>query len=279
LELTHRSSHCCAPRTTFAARASRSQGAPGKPARRAGAASIHYSTAWHRLTRAANVVRGAQQWLDRLDNYNARQRELAAQREAEDNVPAASALRREAEIAQAIRTDVATLRAALQPPIDRSPWGHFVTWAERLVTDLCGGTSAWAEEAAFAEDVARVLAELRQADLLETDGGTSLELFVVMLRDALEGRARPVGGLGRGILIGPVQSVTGLAFDRVFIVGMTDGAYPTPAPDDPFFPNADEDPLHLRQRQRQTEPRVPHCHGWRGWGSSGAVGAGLHPGA
>src|SRR5438445_5394007 len=94
------------------------------PARRAGLPGA----AWDRLTRAANVVRGAQQWLDRLDNYTARQRELAVQREAEDNVPAASALRREAEIAQAIRTDVATLRAALQPPIDGSPWGHFISW-------------------------------------------------------------------------------------------------------------------------------------------------------
>ena len=50
-----------------------------------------------------------------------------------------------------------------------------------------------------------------------------------------------------------MQSVTGLAFDRVFIVGMTEGAFPTPAPDDPFFPSVDEDPLHLRQRQREAE--------------------------
>src|SRR5207237_4868425 len=100
-------------------------------------------------------------------------------------------------------------------------------------TGECGGTLAW-DDVPFAEDVARALAELRQADVLEDDGGTSIELFAVTLRDALEGRARPVGSLGHGILIGPLQSVTGLAFDRVFIVGMTEGAYPTPAPDDPF---------------------------------------------
>jgi RecB family exonuclease len=50
-----------------------------------------------------------------------------------------------------------------------------------------------------------------------------------------------------------VQSVTGLAFERVFIVGMTESAFPTPPPDDPFFPNANEDPLHSRERQRRTE--------------------------
>jgi len=210
--------------------------------------------AWDRLSRAANEVRSARQWLDRLDNYAARQREIAAQREAEGNTPAASALRHEADRALAIRADVTALRDALQPPVDGSPWSEFVTWAEQLWTGLCGGANAWtAEDAPFAEDVARTLSALREADVLEHDTGASIELFVVTLHDALDGRARPVGGLGKGILIGPVQSVTGLAFDRVFIVGMTEGAFPTPAPDDPFFPSAAEDPLGLHERQRQSE--------------------------
>ena len=157
-------------------------------------------------------------------------------------------------MADAIRTEIGALRLALEPPSDGSSWDQFVTWAERLFTAECGGTPAWdADDVPFAEDVARALAELRQADVLEFAGGTSVELFADRLRDALEGRARPVGSLGRGILIGPVQSVTGLAFDRVFIVGMSEGAFPTPAPDDPFFPSVDEDPLHLRQRQREAE--------------------------
>src|SRR5207248_3767817 len=119
---------------------------------------------------------------------------------------------------------------------------------------LCGGIRVWDDdEMPFAEDVSRDLTELRQADVLELESGTSAELFLETLRDALEGRARPVGSLGHGILVGPVQSVTGLAFDRVFIVGLTEGAFPTPAPDNPFFPSADEDPLQLRQRQRQAE--------------------------
>src|SRR6185369_13538083 len=109
------------------------------------------------------------------------------------------------------------------------------------------------DDAPFAEDIARALADLRQADLIERDRGISVDLFLALLRDALEGGARPVGSLGRGILVGPVQSITGLAFDRVYIVGMTEGAFPTPAPDDPFFPSVNEDPLHLRERQRQAE--------------------------
>ena len=221
--------------------------APTRRARLRGAA-------WDRLTRAANVVRGPLPWLSRLDNYAARQRELATQREQEDNAPASAALRREADMAEAIRAEVASLRNALEPPVDGSSWDQFVTWAERLFTEQCGGPGAWdSDDFPFAEDIARVLAELREADVLEFETGASSELFLEMVRDALEGRARPVGSLGRGILVGPVQSVTGFAFDRVFIVGMTESAFPTPAPDDPFFPDAEEDPLQLRQRQRQGE--------------------------
>ncbi|MBV9327888.1 MAG: PD-(D/E)XK nuclease family protein, partial [Chloroflexi bacterium] len=210
--------------------------------------------AWDRLTRAANIVRGAQQWLTRLDNYAARQRELAAEREQEDNTPAAEALRREATQAEAIRDEIATLRQVLRPPPDGASWDQFVTWAETLFATLCGGVRAWsADDAPFAEDIGRILAELRAADSLEGDSGTSAELFLVTVHDALESRARPVGSLGQGILVGPVQSVTGLAFDRVYIVGMTEGAFPTPAADDPFFPSTHEDPLHLRERQRQAE--------------------------
>ena len=211
-------------------------------------------SAWDRLSRAANVVRGSKQWLDRLDNFEARQRELADQREAEENAPATGALRHEADLSRSIRANVAMLEQRLQAPPDTSAWGEFVTWTEGLWNQLCGGIAAWPEsEQPFAEDVSRSLAELRQADVLERSQGTSLSLFLETLRDALDGRARPVGSLGCGVLVGPVQSVTGLTFGHVYIVGMTEGAFPTPPSADPFFPSAAEDPLKSRERQRASE--------------------------
>ena len=45
-------------------------------------------SAWDRLSRAANIVRGSDQWLQRLTNHAARQREIARQREEEEeNTP------------------------------------------------------------------------------------------------------------------------------------------------------------------------------------------------
>jgi ATP-dependent helicase/nuclease subunit B len=211
-------------------------------------------SAWDRASRAANVVRKSEQWLERLDHYAARQRELAQQRADEGNAPATRALRREADLAEKMRVRMATLQQSLLAPVDGSSWLAFVTWAEGLWTDLCGGPRAWpVAEQPFATDVGRVLAELRQADLVEEEPGTSLSMFKTTLRDALEGCARPVGSLGSGVLVGPVPSVTGLAFERVYIVGMTESAFPTPPPADPFFPSAEEDPLESRERQRHAE--------------------------
>src|SRR6185503_10364315 len=45
----------------------------------------------------------------------------------------------------------------------------------------------------------------------------------------------------------------GLAFERVYIVGMTEGAFPMSAGADPFFPTVNEDPLGLRERKRSAE--------------------------
>jgi ATP-dependent helicase/nuclease subunit B len=213
-------------------------------------------SAWDRLSRAANIVRGSDQWLLRLANYAARQRELAIQREGEDNLPAANALRVEVGLAERMHAMLLSLAQTLSPPRDGSPWGDFVSWAEAIWTRHCGGIAAWTDskqEQPYAVDVATTLNDLRQADTLEHTSGVSLSLFAQTLQESLEGRARPVGSLGQGVLVGPVQSVTGLAFERVYIVGMTEGAFPTPATADPFFPSAGEDPLGLRERQRSAE--------------------------
>jgi len=219
-------------------------------------------SAWDRLSRAANIVRGSDQWLQRLANYAARQREIAQQREEEDGVgvgveensPAAVGLRAEAARAEWMHAAVATIKTSLDAPGAGAPWGDFVAWAQAIWTCHCGGVRAWPEaERAYGVDVSKTLADLREADTFELTSGVTLSLFLQTLQEALEGRARPVGSLGQGVLVGPVQSVTGLAFERVFIVGMTEGAFPMSASTDPFFPTAGEDPLGLRERQRAAE--------------------------
>src|SRR5581483_413879 len=59
------------------------------------------------------------------------------------------------------------------------------------------------------------------------------------------------GHFGDGVVVGPIPSVTGLAFERVYVVGLVEGTLPpTPAPD-PFG-----DPMGLVDRRRAEERRA-----------------------
>jgi ATP-dependent helicase/nuclease subunit B len=69
----------------------------------------------------------------------------------------------------------------------------------------------------------------------------------------LRSATHPVGRLGQGIVIGPVQAAAGMSFDQVFIAGLNEGAFPPPPPADPFFPSDSEDVLHLRAKYRQRD--------------------------
>ena len=42
------------------------------------------------------------------------------------------------------------------------------------------------------------------------------------------------GQLGNGVLIGPVQSISGMTFDQIFLVGLNEGTFPPPPPVDPL---------------------------------------------
>jgi RecB family exonuclease len=65
----------------------------------------------------------------------------------------------------------------------------------------------------------------------------------------------PTGSVGTGILVEPITAVAGLTFDRVYLLGLEAGAYPTPPPGDPFFPVGGPDPLRQRARHRERDRR------------------------
>jgi ATP-dependent helicase/nuclease subunit B len=212
---------------------------------------------WDRISRAAHVVRGAAQWASRLAAYALEEEQLAARRAA-DELPAsqarASAARQMAQVVQALHRDLA-------PPPAGSPWSAFVDWAERLRVRYAGGTPepadaseaepveateesapepvAWPEhEQPFAERVREALDSLKQADTFEGETGTTLRQFLGTLEGVLEQHTVTQGHLGEGVVFGPVQAIGGLTFERVYLLGMAEGAFPpTPGPD-PFFPEA-----------------------------------------
>ena len=204
-------------------------------------------------SRAANVVRGSEEWIERLRRY-ADERERQGEKLGQDGRDAeADAARHRAAEALRIAAVMAAVARDLRPPRDGSPWEAFVAWAAALHARYLGAPHAWPPaEQPYARDVADVIAGLRDADPFADGRGPTLRLFLDALQGALEGRRRAVGRLGEGVLVGPVQAITGLAFRRVYLLGMTEGGFPPTPAADPFFPNGD-DPLGRRAAQRATD--------------------------
>ena len=210
---------------------------------------------WDRLSRAANVVRGADQWKDRLERYAAATEEKTRRREQDGDASAAvEAGRRRAADARVVASFVRILRQALEPPRDGSAWTEFVDWARLLRDHFVGAPGQWPEvERQFALAVESQLESLRVADLIESEAGPNLASFLAALEAALESERLPTGRLGVGVLVEPVGAVAGLAFERVYLLGMLEGNFPPSPPADPFFPVGAVDPLGRRSRQRARE--------------------------
>ena len=210
---------------------------------------------WDRLCRAASVIRGANQWTERLTSYatslESSLSHLSAEAE-EDTPPAALiAKRRQVADARAIAAFVATLATALVAPTDGSRWAEFVDWVTKILQVYVGQADDWPTSERTAVKVINLAIEsLRQADEIETERGPTAVGFRVALETALEAERLETGRFSEGILVEPLAAVTGLTFQRVYVLGMVEGAFPTPPGGDPFFPSGSQDPLDRANRHR-----------------------------
>jgi ATP-dependent helicase/nuclease subunit B len=118
-------------------------------------------------------------------------------------------------------------------------WTEWSTWSRRLLVDLVGGTnkaSEWpAEEAAAFTAVDELLAGLAVLD--GVDPSSSLVAFRSVVASELDVLAPQTSRFGRGVMVGQVDELAGLDFDVIYIVGMTDGAFPGRVSDDALLPD------------------------------------------
>lgn len=210
---------------------------------------------WNRLSRAANVVRGTAQWTERLERHAAALEQEILDRERDGASPAAlDSRRRRAASARTMAIFVKDLGQALRAPPGAARWTEYVDWARELRDRFAGSPDHWPEgEREFATAVDAVLEGLGDADRIEAATGPSPAEFVAALEAALDANRRPTGQPGRGILVEPLGAVIGLAFERAYVLGMREGAFPPSPAVDPFFPVGTDDPLDRRSRQHARE--------------------------
>jgi len=204
-------------------------------------------SAWERISRDAQVVEGAEQWVRRCQGYAARR---LAQARPGNQVPSG------AEDALRIAEVVAELERETRPPADGAFWGEFVAWAQGLRARYLPPGEAWsAAERAASAGLDGALESLGQGDTVEP--GITARAFRVALEAILDERAVPEGRAGVGVAVGKVGSATGAQFDRLYIMGMAEGSLPTRPPSDPLtMSDLGSDPLDRQQRFRTDDRRA-----------------------
>lgn len=217
------------------------------------------SARWDALSREAGVVRGRDQWAERL----ARQiREFETRAAAEESQADGTSWltdrnRRDAETVQRLLAFVEGLAADLVTP-DHATWDAYATWALRLQRRYLGAASELTGDGGLAEATEAVEAAidgLRALDRLERP--PTWDTFARTVAALLEAPLGRAGAFGTGVFVGPIGAAAGLAFDTVYLVGLVEGRLPSAGRDDPLLPAEERETTGgaLAPRERVHEQR------------------------
>ena len=191
---------------------------------------------WEGLSREAGVVRGLDQWRVRLNRLTAGMEERRQGADARDDLTEAQARGYVEMIACAQRLLALVERLAQdKPPADGSQWSAFATWASDAIDRYGQGKGDWpAQQQEALGRLESALEELAYLDEVETS--TTLAEFQQSLDHALSAYMGRSGATGTGVFVAGLGTTTGMEFDTVWLLGMSEGDYPARSGDDPLLP-------------------------------------------
>lgn len=214
--------------------------------------------AWDKLSREAGVVRGLSDWPRRLSIHADDLRsEIARIGPDPDAAWRVERLERDIAFAEQLVAFVEDLGTALERLGATSTWRGRANACRRLLDRLLGDRDQWPQteqEAAARLDL--VLDRLGGLDRVEANA--SLSVFRRTLELELDGGLGRVGSFGNGVLVGPAVMATGLQLDRVWILGMSEGSFPSRTRDDSMLPDRERvvvPSLRLRRERSGDEHR------------------------
>lgn len=209
----------------------------GCPVRPAGAGGFNPSR-WDALTRKAGIVRGAEQWRDRLNHYAVRLNDAAARLAGREEITEARAERMRSEAAAALQVSsfIEKLGADVEPPEEGSTWRTFCQWADKLLDRYLDDDIPDDEETAL-EGIQRAIEELEAADSIRA--WTTFDQFKRTIEDSLRSTIGHLGTIGTGVFVSPIRGAAGMRFESVWMVGMIEGGMPPPFRPDPLLPESD----------------------------------------
>ena len=211
---------------------------------------------WDAVSRDAGVVRGVEQWSDRLARHATR-----LEHSADDHIEEMPEARRQgflraARDAHVLARFIGDLHANLTPPDAGRTWADFVKWAEGLIARYMDTAALPLVEQDNLDSLRSALREMETLDDVE-DGATP-DGFRAALDEALGRPAKREGAFGEGVFVGPVGSAVGLRFDRVYLVGMVEGLVPSRVRDDPLLPDREREAAGLPLRRGTAAERYEY---------------------
>ena len=232
----------------------------------AGSGSGFNAVRWDVISKQAGVVRGAEQWTERLARYAEGLEEDAEDGEAREEIEPyrADRMREEADSARSLLAFMEGLIGDVSEgeggrPSDGASWGEFRSWASGLLDRyLAKGANFPEREESALGKIESSLDGMEAAERLELH--LSFGVFRQALGEALQAQLGHFGVTGQGVFAATVGAAVGMSFDAVYMVGMTEGAFPPATPDDPLAPErarqaagGSSEGLPTRQAQRSDE--------------------------
>ena len=214
--------------------------------------------AWDKLSRTAGVVRGLNDWARRLAIHSDDLRaDIIRIGPDPDSSWRVERIERDIAFAEQLVAFVEDIGVALERLGATTTWRGRANACRRLLERLLGDRENWPlpeQEAAARLDL--VLDRLGGLDRVEANA--SLSVFRRTLELELDGGLGRVGSFGNGVLVGPAVMATGLQLDRVWVIGMSEGSFPSRTRDDSMLPDRERaavPALRLRRERAGDEHR------------------------
>lgn len=213
------------------------------------------SVSWERISRAAGIVHG-EDWSHRLPRWAQSLRLKADNDEADGEESRAAYGRADADRADRLADFVAQLRDTLTIPAADLSWAGHVEWFKSVANKYLGDDQVrggWPEaEQWAAHRIEEALDRLAGLDAL--DGPPpSTNVFRRAFNSELDVTLPRSGQSVAGVLVTRISAAAGMAFERVLILGMSEGRFPARRLED-FLLTDDERAAadgHLRQRTKR----------------------------
>ena len=215
-------------------------GSPLKPPPGIDPASFN-PTLWDTISKRAKVVRGAETWEQRLNQFADNLERDAHDWEQQGEIYESRALRMRADaaVARQLMRFIADLIDAADSS-GNTTWDDFSIWSkgllERYLSDFCDLPES--EQRTY-DRIERILDELQSLDTVSPQ--PQFEVFRRALNEALQVSVGHLGSVGHGVFVAPLNLAAAMSFDVVHIVGMIEGAVPPAVRDDPLIPERDRE--------------------------------------